>query len=107
MNYQVILTDTAIQDLREIALWITDQTRDRDVAINFINALRSRCDKLRTFPDIGAFPKDHILKSMGYRFLTHKEYLIFYLTDDTNKTVHIVSVFNSKRDYMRVMRRFI
>ena len=107
MNYKVILTDTAKQDLREIALWIVSQSADKDTAQRFVNELRSKCDKLSSFPNVGSLPKDHILKSLGYRFLVHKEYLIFYLTDDTDKTVQIMSIFNSRQDYVRVMKRFM
>ncbi|MCQ2529220.1 MAG: type II toxin-antitoxin system RelE/ParE family toxin [Saccharofermentans sp.] len=107
MNYSVKLTATAIQDLREIALWIAGQAKDTNIAKRFVNELREECNKLNSFPDRGALPKDRILLSMGYRFIVFKDYLIFYLTDDEKMVVNVMAIFNAKRDYMRVMRKFI
>lgn len=107
MSYRVKITDTAMQDLREIALWIAEQAKDKELAKRFVNELREECKKLNTFPNSGSLPKDRILKSLGYRFIVHKDYLIFYLTDDEKMIVNVMAVFNAKRDYMRVMRKFI
>lgn len=107
MSYTVRLTDTAKQDLREIAFWIADQSKDPEIAKRFVEELRTECKKLDTFPYAGAFPKDRVLKSVGYRFMVHKEYLIFYLLDEEEKQVNIMAIFNSKKDYMRVMKNFI
>ena len=107
MSYTVVITDTAKQDLREIAIWIAEQSKDIEVAKHFVNELRERCEKLDKFPSIGSFPRDRVLKSAGFRFITHKEYLIFYLIDEENKIVNIMAIFNARKDYMRVMRNFI
>ena len=106
MNYEVILTDTAKEDLREIALYLAKQTGDRSVAKRFVAELRDKCRELEVFPNSGALPRDRILKSMGYRFVVHKNYLLFYLVDDEKKTVSVMAIFNGKRDYLRVMSGF-
>ena len=107
MSYTVRLTDTARQDLREIAFWIADQSKDSEIAKRFVEELRTECKKLDTFSYAGAFPKDRILKSVDYRFMVHREYLIFYLVDEEEKQVNIMAIFNSRKDYMRVMKNFI
>lgn len=107
MNYEVILTDTAKEDLREIALYLARQTGDKSVAKRFVAELRDKCRELEAFPNSGALPRDRILKSMGYRFVVHKNYLLFYLVDDEKKTVSVMAIFNGKRDYLRVMSGFI
>ena len=107
MKYSVILTDTAKQDLREIAFWIADQSKDIEIAKKFVNELREECKKLDNFPNTGAFPNDRILRSFGYRFVVYKDYLIFYLTDEQKKVVNVMAIFNSKKDYMRVMKKFL
>ena len=107
MSYSVRMTDTARQDLREIAFGIAEQSKDTAIAKQFVEELRGECKKLDTFPDAGAIPKDRVLKSMGYRFTVHKDYLIFYLINEKEKQVDIMAIFNAKRDYMRVMRKFI
>ena len=36
----------------------------------------------------------------------YKDYLSFYMVDKENALVHVMAVFNGKKDYMRVMRKF-
>ena len=107
MSYTVRLTDTAKQDLREIAFWIAEQSKDREIAKRFVGELRETCKKLDTFPNAGAIPKDRVIRSAGYRFTVHKEYLIFYLVKKKKKQVNVMAIFNAKKDYMRVMKKYI
>lgn len=107
MSYTVRLTDTAKQDLREIAFRIAGQSQDIEIAKRFVGELRDACKKLDTFPNAGAIPKDRVIRSAGYRFTVHKEYLIFYLVDETEKQVNVMAIFNAKKDYMRVMKKYI
>ena len=78
MSFQIKFTDTAKEDLRNIATYIADQAKDKKVAINFVNELREKTKILESFPESGAIPDDRIMKNFDYRFLVHKEYLIFY-----------------------------
>lgn len=107
MKYKVILADRAKQDLREISFWIANQAKDTSVAKKFVSELYDKCKKLDTFPSGGALPKDRVLLSAGYRFITHKNYLVFYLVNETEKTVHIMAIFNGKNDYMHVMKKYL
>ena len=107
MSYTVRLTDTAKQDLREIAFWIAEKSKDREIAKRFVGELRETCRKLDTFPNAGGIPKDRIIRSAEVRFIVHKEYLILYLVDEEGKQVNVMAIFNAKKDYMRVMKKFI
>lgn len=107
MKYKVILTDTAKQDLREIALYIAEESKDKEIAKAFVNELREKTKKLQEYPNRGSLPDDRVLKALGYKFLVHKEYLLFYLTDEADKKVYVMAIFNCKKDYMRVLKKFI
>lgn len=107
MNYTVRITDTAKQDLREIAFYIAEQSKNKETAIRFVRGLKEHCQKLNSFPYKGALPKDRILISVGYRYLVHRDYLIFYNIEEAETIVNILAIFNSKKDYIRVMRKFI
>ena len=107
MSYTVRLTDTAKQDLREIAFWIAEQSKDREIAKRFVGELRETCKKLDTFPNAGAIPKDRVIRSAGYRFTVHKEYLIFYLVDEEEKQVNVMTIFNAKNDYKKKKKKYI
>jgi plasmid stabilization system protein ParE len=107
MKWDVLMTDTAKDDLREIALYLYDQSGDAEIAASFVMELQEQCLALESFPERGAVPKDYVLKALGYRYLAYKHYLIFYLTDITNHTVYIHAFFNEKQDSFRHMRKRI
>lgn len=107
MNCRIKITATAKEDLREIALYIAEQSGDKAFAARFVGELREKCKILEQFPESGSHPKDRVLISSGYRFLVHKNYLIFYLYEKEENAVYIMAFFNAKRDYMRVMKRFL
>jgi addiction module RelE/StbE family toxin len=105
MRYLIIFTDTAKCDLRDIAIYIAEQSKNKDIAKAFVKELTDQCARLEEHPLIGALPNDRVLLSSGYRFLVHKEYLIFYSIDEPNKKVYIQAVFNAKKDYTRVFKK--
>ena len=107
MNCQIVFTDTAKSDLRDIAFYLADLSKDKNLAIRFVKELQERAKILEQFPEIGSIPKDRVLKIHGYRFLVHKDYLLFYLYETAENKVYILAVFNGKRDYMRVMKKFL
>ena len=107
MNSQVIITDTAKSDLRDIALNLADLSKDKNLAIRFVKELQEKTKILELFPESGAIPRDRVLKSNGYRFLSHKDYLLFYQYDKEINTVYVMAIFNGKRDYMRVMKKYL
>lgn len=57
MSYQVRITETAKQDLREIAFYIAGHSMDNDIAKRFIMELRDQCNRLMDFPQGGALAK--------------------------------------------------
>ncbi len=107
MNCQVKFTATAKEDLRGIAYYIAEQSKDKEIAARFVKQLQEKCKILEEFPQSGAIPKDRVMMSAGYRFLVHKEYFIFYNYEKAENTAYILAVFNAKRDYMRVMKKFL
>lgn len=94
MNCQIVFTDTAKADLREIAVYIADRAKDKQIAIRFVKELQAATKTLEAFPESGAIPRDRILKSSGYRFLSHKDYLLFYLYEKGENRVYITAVVN-------------
>ncbi len=107
MSYQVRITETAKQNLREIAFYIAEHAMDREIAKRFVMALREECKRLADSPQAGALPKDRILRSFDFRYIVYKDYLIFYNIDEEHRTVNVLAIFNAKKDYLRVMRKFI
>ena len=104
MKYDIEFTATAKSDLINIASYIAQESKNKEIGKRFLNELREACGVLDEFPDIGAKPRSTALRGIGYRFLTHKDYLIFYSKDDEAKKVYIQAIFNAKKDYARVLK---
>ena len=107
MRYSIEFTETAKTDLREIALYIAEESKNKEIAKRFVKELTDQCSRLEDFPYSGAIPKDRMIVSAGYRFLIHKEYLTFYTVDEPNAKVYVQAVFNGKKDYTRVLKKLI
>lgn len=107
MSYRILFTVTAKQDLREIALNIADISKNTDIAVTFVNEMQKKCEQLIDFPESGALPNDRVLRSLGYRFLIYKDYLMFYTVEHESNTVYIQAAFNAKRDYTRVLKKML
>ena len=107
MNYVIEITETAKSDLRKIALFITEETKNPDIALRFISELRQTCERLKELPNSGTNPKDRILLSLGYKYLIHKDYLIFYNIHVDVKKIYIDAFFNGKMDYVKVFMKRI
>ena len=103
MSCKIVFTDTAKSDLRDIAVYLADLSKDKNLAIRFVRELQEKTKILEQFPESGAIPRDRVLKSNGYRFLVHKDYLY----EKGANTAYIMAIFNGKRDYIRVMKKFL
>ncbi len=90
MNYKVKFTDTAKDDLLNIATYIAEQSKDKTIAIRFVNELREKTKQLELFPESGSLPNDRVMRSAEYRFLVHKDYLIFYRFEPREGTSYFV-----------------
>ncbi len=104
MRYTVLLTETAVADFKKTALGILDASKDAATALKFVTELKAEVGRLADFPQAGALPNDRNLVCQGYRFLVHKDYLIFYTYEDGSDTVYVKAAFHAKLDYKRVMR---
>jgi toxin ParE1/3/4 len=97
-GYGVAYTDEAVDDLRGIYRYIAFRLLEPVVAENLINRIR---EKVR---DLGMFPKKYRLvsfepmRSCGMRQVSVDNFIVFYLTDDENKTVAVARVLYGKRD---------
>ena len=107
MKYKIKFTENAKQDLRDIAIYVAERSGNREVAKRLVVELRDKCRVLEDFPESGAIPRDRVMISGGYRFLVHGDYLLFYLNKPEENTSYVMAVFNAKRDYFRVMKKFL
>lgn len=105
--YTVNFTETAKSDMRNIALYVAQESASIVPAQKFLDELKHTCEQLQNFPQSGMFPKDNVLRSAGYRYLICKNYLLCYTVDEQNEMVYVQAVFNAARDYSSVLKKML
>lgn len=99
MNYTVKMTDTAVQDLQEIATYIAVELQNRPVAKRKIRQMQELIFALSTMPERYPLVKDEYLAQKGYRCIPVDHYLIFYTVNQPMETVYVVRILYGKRDW--------
>lgn len=90
MNYQVIWTNAAFDDLLEIEEFIGQPKADK-----IIESIMSRVSYLSQFPEIGAIQEMPSHRRV-YRFVVEGNYKIIYSFE--RSIVQICSIFDSRRN---------
>lgn len=103
MKYQIIITDKVNEQINDIIMYIADESKSKEGALNFLGRLEEEILKLEDFPFMGVKPKYLILKKQGYLVLVFEKYLIFYKVNQERKKVIIYAIFNSKQEYRRLI----
>ncbi|RYD04116.1 plasmid stabilization protein [Desulforamulus aquiferis] len=103
MKYEIMRTDKAEEQLREIIFYIADDSGNVDIAINYLDKIENAINRLKDFPRSGNTPRYLILKKQGYLVLIVEEHLVFYKIDDEKKTVTIYAVVDGRREYRNLI----
>lgn len=94
-KYEIHYLPAAEKDLVDILEYIRKD--NPSAAFKLINEIDKTISKLEEFPDMGVIPKDLRLKSLNYRMLIIRNYLVFYTV--TNNVVEIRRILQGKRKY--------
>lgn len=97
--YKVKIFPSAQRDLREIVDYLN--TMSEEAALRYYDLLISGISSLSSMPERCPHPRDLALAAKGYRYLTVKNYLVFFIVNDS--TVQIMRIIYAKRDYTRLL----
>ena len=93
MDFKIIWTEPAVQNLQEISLYISKD--NPDAAIQFGWQLFDRIEVLISFPEIGpTYPRG---SGGNVREIAFRKYRIFYRLNNVLKTVEILAVWHGAR----------
>ncbi|MFZ1217643.1 MAG: type II toxin-antitoxin system RelE/ParE family toxin [Chthoniobacterales bacterium] len=96
MEYEVVITLSALRDLEEIRIFIA---RDNpSVAETFIEKLLDGAEALSTFPERGGC----VTQRPGARFVIVQPYLIIYRIMEQSRTVRVLRYWHGARERMRL-----
>ncbi len=103
MKYNIIRTDKADEQLREIIFYIADDSGSIDIALDYLDKIEKAISSLEEFPMSGSMPKYSILKKQGFRVLVVEKHLIFYKVYEDKKEVVIYAVVDGRREYRNLI----
>ena len=103
MSYEILRTERAEDQLREIIFYIADDSGSVDIALNYLEKIEKAINRLRDFPESGNEPHYSILKKQGYNVLIVERHLVFYKINESTKTVIIYAVVDSRQEYRNLI----
>ena len=103
MAYRIVLTAKADEQLRDIVLYRAEVAGNAEAALEFLDRLKQKIDRLADFPESGSFPRYGALRARGYRVLIAEKHLMFYKVDKERKMVIVYAIVDGRRDYLNLI----
>lgn len=103
MKYNIIRTEKADEQLREIIFYIAEDSGSIDIALNYLDKIEKAINSLEDFPMSGSIPRYSILRKQGYRVLIVERHLVFYKVNEETKEVIIYAVVDGRREYRNLI----
>lgn len=101
--YEIVRTEKADEDLRNIIYFIADDSGSIDIALDYLEKLEKGIIKLSQYPYIGVVPKFKTLRIQNYRVLIVEKHLVFYKVNEATKKLTIYGVLRGKQQYMNLL----
>lgn len=98
MSYQILRTDKADEQLRDIIFYIADDSGSVDIALNYLDKIEKAINNLKDFPYSGSVPHYATLRRQGYRVLIVERHLVFYKVNESQQIVTIYAVVDGRRE---------
>ena len=97
-EFTVLITETAVQDLRGIYEYIAYELLSPDPAEGQFARLENAVTSLKRFPERFARYGSEPWKTRGVRFMPVDNYVVFYLPETEKFTVAVLRVMYGGRD---------
>ena len=102
--FEVVVSQSAKEDIRGILHYLTVELRNRQAASNFADYVDSQITSLEEMPERYPFCREPLLASLGYRKIVSKSYVILCRIDQAREEVLISHVKHRLQDYERELR---
>jgi len=103
-DYNVIFKKKAEEDLLEIFRYITEELKAPQAAERIYNEIINAVESLDHSPLRYAAVTESPYTVLGVRRLKVKNYTVYYLTDEITKTVRILRILYSRRNWRALLR---
>ena len=102
-KYWIEISDVAKRDIRDIAVYITNEFQEPIVAENTVSSILDAIFTLEEMPDRIGLVKDERLAKKGIRPLYVKNYTVFFSIEKPARVVDIVRVLYSRRNWASLL----
>lgn len=106
MKFNVIYSERALNDLRNIHRYITLELLAPEAAKKLSERLMTEIDSLDEMPNRNPLYEKEPWHSRGIRKLIVDGFIAFYLPIEKNKQVLIIAIMYGKRDIAKVLNDF-
>jgi plasmid stabilization system protein ParE len=101
--YFLSISDAAEQDILAAVKYIADILKAPAAANNLLDELERIEDILENTPNIYPFVPDDYLAEKGYKFVMVKNYILFFIVDEDDKTVNVIRFMHGRRDWKSLL----
>lgn len=103
MKYDILRTDKAEDQLRDIVFYIADETGNADIALGYLDKIEIAINRLREFPHSGSTPRYSILKKQGFKVVIVERHPVFYKINEVDHSVMIYAIVDGRREYHNLL----
>ena len=100
-EYEVRVTRQALEQMKEIVHYISNDLMAPDAADNLLDKMKAEITKLSSFLKKHALIDEEPWRTEGVCKIVVKNFLIYYWVDDENNRVQVIAVIYSRRDQIR------
>ena len=104
VNYQIVVTQPARQDLQSALSYLTQELKNPQAARDLLDAVEKDVQSLSRMPERFPLVRDEALRREGIRFFPIKHYLLFYTVRRETNTVVIQRFLYGRRNWADLLR---
>ncbi len=103
-KYEIKVTRQALEQMREIAHYISYDLMAPEAADNLLDDLKASILKLFVLPKKYPLIEEEPWRSEGVRKIVVKNFLVYYWIDEEYNKVQVTAVIYSKRDQIKQLK---
>lgn len=101
--YNIEITEPAENDLYEIGVYISKELLEPETGKKVVSKIAEGIIALEYMPLRNSLVADYRLACKGIRKIMVGKYAIFYIVDEESKTVTIIRILYSRRDWINLL----
>ena len=102
--YKIYITESAENDLRDIVGYISFRLDAQTTVMNMMRTIKTALENLKTTALSYPLVRDDRLAAIGYRLISVKNYIVFYIVDEKSKTIDVDRILYGRRDWRNLLQ---